>query len=195
MKALFISDEKPKEPLRELAKDCEIIILLGDLSYEWIRELKNINVPIIGINGNHDFDSSMNSDGLNPVEKIGGTRLHLNTFTHKGVRFAGFSCDLSYVFAENNVSYWKGEDASILRENLKKIEMLGEADVFLTHMPSMGTLDTPHILGRRGLKAFRDYIDRVRPKYHFHGHMHKPQTTKINRTEVTCVFPYLIKDI
>jgi uncharacterized protein len=195
MKALFISDEKPKESLSELTAGCEIVILLGDLFYEWIEELKDIDIPVIGVSGNHDFDTHRNIDARDPLEKIGAIKLHLNTFAYKGIRFAGFSGDLSYVFAENNVSYWKGKNPEILREELKKMETVEHADVLLTHFPSIGTLDMPNLLGRRGLQTFRDYIDRAKPKYHFHGHMHVPGTAQINETEVTCVFPYLIKDI
>jgi predicted phosphodiesterase len=61
MKALFISDEKPKEPLSELTAGCEIVILLGDLFYEWIEELKDIDIPIIAVRGNYDFGLHINS--------------------------------------------------------------------------------------------------------------------------------------
>jgi uncharacterized protein len=195
MRALFLADEKPSEPLHELAKDCEIIILLGDLFYEWIKELENISIPILGVTGNHDFDTHMNPNSENPLEKIGATQLHLDTFEYRGVRFAGFSGDLSYIFAENNKPYWKGNDPDILKDELKKMETLESADVLLTHFPSNGTLDMPKFLGRKGLQTFRNYIDRVKPKYHFHGHMHVPCTAQVNQTEVNCVFPYLIKDI
>jgi Icc-related predicted phosphoesterase len=195
LKTLFISDAKPKEPLRELAKNCEIIILLGDLFYEWIEELRGIDIPIIGVTGNHDFDLNMNPDKSDPIERIGGVRLHLNTFTHKGIKFAGFNGDMAYVYAENNSPYWKGGDMDGMRKELEQMKDLESVDVLLTHFPSEGTLDTPHILGHKGIRAFRDYIDRVKPKYHFHGHMHKPMEAKIDGTEVACVYPYLIVDI
>ncbi|KKQ80806.1 MAG: hypothetical protein UT02_C0002G0031 [Parcubacteria group bacterium GW2011_GWC2_38_7] len=195
MRALFISDKKPEEPLLKLTENCDIVILLGDLFYEWIKELKDINIPIIGVTGNHDFDTHMNHNLSDPIEKIGATKIHLNIFTYKGIRFTGFCGDLSYIFAENNTPYWKGENSEALRNELKKMEMLEGADVLLTHFPSIGTLDMPHILGRRGLQTFRDYIDRVKPKYHFHGHMHQQLTGRINETEVNCVFPYLIKEL
>ena len=195
MKALIISDEKPKESLYELSKDCEIIILLGDLFYDWIKELKNIDLPIIGVTGNHDYDSHMNPVSENPLKKIGATQLHLNTFEYKNIKFAGFSGDLSYIFAENNTPYWKGNNPDTLREELEKMRTLESADVLLTHFPSNGILDMPKFLGRKGLQAFRDYINRAKPKYHFHGHMHVPGTAKINKTEINCVFPYIVKDI
>lgn len=79
--------------------------------------------------------------------------------------------------------------------DLKKMEELESADVLLTHFPSLDTLDMPHVLGHKGIKAFRDYIDRVKPSYHFHGHMHKPQIASIDKTVVTCVYPFLIREI
>lgn len=195
MKALFIADAKPKEPLHKLAKNCEIVILLGDLFYDWIAELKKINIPIIGVSGNHDFDPHINPEKTDPLKKIGAINLHLNTFTYKEVRFTGFNGDMAYVYAENRISYWKGGEMDILRKELSELDNHVPTDVFITHYPSFGTLDMPHVLGHMGIKAFRCYIDRVQPKYHFHGHMHKPMTAQIGTTEVTCVFPYLIKNI
>jgi len=187
MKALFLADAKPKEPLRHLVKSCEIVVLLGDLFYDWIAELKDIDIPIIGVSGNHDSG--------NPLESIGAINLHLNTFTHNGIKFGGFNGDMDYVYVENNEPYYKNPDTETLRNDLQELSSLEPVDVFISHFPSLGTLDIPEITGRRGIKAFREYIDRVNPKYHFHGHMHKPATTLVNKTEVTCVYPYLIQEL
>lgn len=195
MKALLISDAKPNEPLRELAKDCDIIILLGDLFYEWIEELKGIDIPMIGVTGNHDFDLNMNENKSDMLERIGAVNLHLKTFEYKGLKFAGFNGDMSYIYAENNAPYWKGGDMDFLRSELEMIKNLEQADVLITHFPSLGTLDMPHVLGHKGIKAFREYIDRVNPKYHFHGHMHKSLTATIGTTKIECIYPYSIREI
>lgn len=115
MKILFIADAKPKEPLSDLVKGCELVVLLGDLFYEWIEELKDFDIPKIGVSGNHDYDLHMNPSKSEPLEKIGAIKLHLNTFTYKGIRFAGFNGDMAYIYAENNALYWKGGDMDALR--------------------------------------------------------------------------------
>lgn len=194
MKALLIADAKPQESLLELVKGCDIVILLGDLFYEWIEELKDVDIPKVGVTGNHDYDLHMNQDQSDMLKKIGAVNLHLNTFEYKGVRFSGFTGEMGYIYAENHAPYYKGGDMDAMRNELSKLESLEPCDVFITHFPSVDTHDMPHVLGHKGIKAFRDYIDRVKPKHHFHGHMHKPMSSMIDATEITCVFPYAIKE-
>ena len=103
---------------------------------------------------------------------------------------------MEYVFAENNVPY-PGKEINFNKYNqeLAKLKDLPKTDVFITHGPSLNTLDIPCALGHKGLKAFKDYIDRVKPKYHFHGHTHRPGEAKIADTKIYCVCPFQILNI
>lgn len=196
MRALILSDEKPKESLLQLARDCEIVIVLGDLFYSDIEELKDINLPKIGIHGNHDFDKTYNPDQEDFFPQLGIADLHLRAYEFKNLLFTGFKGDMEYVFAENNALY-PGKEIDFIKYNqeLEKLNNLPKADVFVTHGPSLNTLDIPYALGHKGLKAFRSYIDKAKPKYHFHGHTHRPGEAEINNTKVYCICPYLILDL
>lgn len=83
MKTLILADEKPKESLIKLAQNCEIIIVLGDLFYSDLKELENINLPKIGIHGNHDFDKAYNPNQEDFFPGLGIIDLHLKTYKFK----------------------------------------------------------------------------------------------------------------
>lgn len=188
MKLLLLADAEPQVSLKEAAKDCDLVVLLGDLFPDWIAELREIDLPKVGIHGNHDFDRPYNPTGVCPLESVGAINLHLNPFTFQGLTFTGFSGDMAYVFAENHAEYPKPSDPEALRSELAQLATQSPADIFISHYPSLSTLDRPHITGKRGLAAFREYIDRVQPRYHFHGHMHVSEQTEIGPTLVRCVY-------
>lgn len=194
MKALIISDKKPKDAIKLLSINCDIIIILGDLCYDDLLELKYINKIKIGVHGNHDFRCNNDFYKKDFFNDLGIINLHLTTFKYRGLIFAGFKGLMPYVFAENNIPY-KNLDLTKYQKELFKLNNLPKADVFITHSPSYKTLDIPYIIGHRGLKAFRNYIDRVSPKYHFHGHIHKQDKAIINKTKIYSVYPYLIIDL
>lgn len=160
MKILFIADVKPPEPLEILAKDCELIILLGDLFYEWISDLKNIDIPILGVHGNHDYDKSHNPTQMDLFKELNGIDLHLKHHTFKGITFAGFDGAMGYVYAENDAPYHIELDRKKLKEDLANFSKLGPCNVLITHFPPLGIHDLP-FMGHRGIKVFRDYIDAV----------------------------------
>lgn len=194
MKLLILADEKPSQPIKDLSKDCEIILLLGDLFPSWVEELKGIDLPIIGVHGNHDYNKTHNPAQIDIFKMIGGIDLHLRTFEYNGVTFTGFDGDMGYIFAENDAAYHKPIDSIKMKKEIEKLNTHPYADIFVTHFPSAGTLDMP-FLGHKGLMGFKNYIERVQPRYHFHGHVHKHAQTQIGSTKVFSVFPYLKVDI
>ena len=194
MKLFILADEKPDQPLKELSKDCDVILLLGDLFPSWVEELKDVDLPILGVHGNHDYDKVHNPDQIDIFKMLGGIDLHLKTFEHQGVTFTGFDGDMGYVFAENDAAYPKPIDRIKMKAELEKLNTHPPADVLVTHYPSVGTLDMP-FLGHKGLGGFRSYIERVQPSYHFHGHVHKQAQAQIGSTNVFSVFPYLKLEI
>lgn len=193
-KAIILSDTKPNQPIKDLAQGCDLVINLGDMFEDWLDDLNKINLPKIGVHGNHDFDLYYNPTRSDFFPRLGITDLHLNPTDLFGLTFVGFDGAMGYVYAENNKPY-KDIDIPKLQAELKKLDDISKCDVFVTHTPSFGTLDLPHILGHKGLRAFRKFIDRTKPKYHFHGHMHRVGHAKIGNTQVHSVFPYLKLEI
>lgn len=189
-RALILSDVEPDIPIRDLAKDCDLIINLGDMFEDWLADLKDLELPKIGVHGNHDFDLHYNPTKTDFFPRLRMTNLHLNPTELFGLTFVGFDGAMGYIFAENNKPY-KEIDIPTFQTELSKLDDISKCDVFVTHTPSLDTLDLPHILGHKGLRAFKGFIERTKPKYHFHGHMHKPGQAVIGKTQVYSVYPYL----
>lgn len=195
-KALILSDVKPDISIKELARDCDLVINLGDMFEDWLADLKEIDLPKIGVHGNHDFDLAYNPTKTDFFPRLGMTDLHLNPTSLFGLTFVGFDGAMGYVYAENNKPY-KDIDTPTLQAELRKLDGISKCDIFVTHTPSLDTLDLPHILGHKGLKAFKSFIERTKPRYHLHGHMHKAGEAMIGigKTQVYSVYPYLKLDL
>lgn len=86
MKTLVLTDQPASRSIKEILADnpdIELIITLGDLSYEILADLKDIfHIPKIGIYGNH-------CDGTY-MERLGITNLHLRAGVYKGITFGGY---------------------------------------------------------------------------------------------------------
>lgn len=194
MKALLLADAPPDIPLKDLVREVDIIIDLGDMLEPWIADLKDLAIPKIGVHGNHDFDRTYNPTQTDFFPRLGITNLHLNPTEIGGLTYVGFDGAMGYVYAENDQPYQE-IDLARYRSELEKLKDIEKCDVFVTHGPSLRTLDLPRILGHKGIGAFRKFIERTEPKYHLHGHMHRPGEAMIGTTQVYSVFPYLKLDL
>ena len=90
MKILAIADRPPRKGLKELVEKegVELIVTLGDLEYLQLIELNNINVPKIGVYGNHCSGNYFNDLGIQDI--------HLQTFEFGGMTFGGFEGSHKY---------------------------------------------------------------------------------------------------
>ena len=53
----------------------------------------------------------------------------------------------------------------------RKLRKYGGFDILVTHAPAF-ELNDGEDLPHRGFEAFRDLLDKYRPKYFLHGHVH-----------------------
>jgi Icc-related predicted phosphoesterase len=71
-------------------------------------------------------------------------------------------------------------------------------DLLITHAPARGIHDTPEG-AHRGFLAFRELLERFKPRLYLHGHHHRYGLTrwhtKHQDTEVVNVHPYLIMEL
>ena len=68
--------------------------------------------------------------------------------------------------------YSEGEMMRRFWKVLPKIWLKGGIDVLVTHAPAKGYGDLEDI-AHRGFKIFNRIIERYRPKYMLHGHIHR----------------------
>jgi Icc-related predicted phosphoesterase len=132
----------------------ELILVLGDLEPAWTEGLAEVDLPKLGVRGNHDADGAL--------EAYGGRDLHLTSAEVRGLSFAGFGGSPRYLPQGGN--QWTEEEAEGMTA------LLPPADVLLTHSPPAGVNDEPDDRAHRGSPALRAWIERHEPAWLLHGH-------------------------
>jgi uncharacterized protein len=156
MRILALADAAPHAPIADLvgATRPELVVLLGDLEPAWIDGLEAIDLPKLGVRGNHDAPDAL--------RVVGAEELQLRRVELGGLSFAGFGGSPRY--SRNGGNEWTEEEAAEL------VERLPAADVLLTHSPPAGVNDDPEDPVHRGSPALREWVERHRPAWLLHGH-------------------------
>lgn len=179
MKALVVADEKSRyyydyyKPGR--LDDIELIISCGDLSRTYLEFLVTLgNCPLLYVCGNHD-----DTFADHPPE--GCVCIEDTVFVYRGLRFAGLGG--SYRYRPDGIyMYTEKQMARRIRKLWWKIRKNKGIDVLVTHAPAfgLGDLDTlPH----RGFRCFSKFLEKYRPRYMLHGHVHRNYGFKIPVTQ------------
>ncbi|MBP3874591.1 MAG: metallophosphoesterase [Lachnospiraceae bacterium] len=179
MKVLVVADEKSRyyydyyKPGR--LDDIELIISCGDLSRTYLEFLVTLgNCPLLYVCGNHD-----DTFADHPPE--GCVCIEDTVFVYRGLRFAGLGG--SYRYRPDGIyMYTEKQMAWRIRKLWWKIRKNKGIDVLVTHAPAfgLGDLDTlPH----RGFRCFLKFLEKYRPRYMLHGHVHRNYGFKIPVTQ------------
>jgi uncharacterized protein len=167
MRVLALADEPPHGSIPELvaASRPELILLLGDLEPAWTDGLAPIDLPKLGVLGNHDAAGAL--------QAVGAEELHLRRVEAGGLSFSGFGGSPRY--SEHGANEWTEEEAAEL------LERLPAADVLLTHSPPAGVNDDPTDPVHRGSPALREWVERHRPGWLLHGHTQPDPACRVHR--------------
>lgn len=179
LKILLLADHKSKflydyyEP--ERIKDIDLIISCGDLPQEYLSFFVTLcNVPLLYVEGNHDTRYEMN-----PPE--GCTCIEDDIYVYHGVRILGLGGSMQYIPHAKN-QYTEGQMRRRIYKLLPKLLWHKGFDILVTHAPAYELGDLPD-LPHRGFAAFRALMDKYRPKYFFHGHVHANYGRGFKRTD------------
>jgi Icc-related predicted phosphoesterase len=162
MKVLAIADRPPPVDPAKLAlqHDVDVVVTLGDLQPSWIEPLERLRLPKVGVYGNHDDQPYLD---WFVIDNLHLRRLDLD----RGLSFCGF---------EGCVSYRRGSGrmgpSYTQKEARKLIRKLPPADVLVCHCPPAGVNDDPADPAHVGFDALRDWVDKHRPRWLLHGHVH-----------------------
>lgn len=142
---------------------CDTLVSCGDLSDETIlRAAARCRCRnILAVKGNHDSSAQFPS----PI-----VDLHLREHTVGGITFGGF-CGAWKYKPKGNFLFDQAEVET-------KLSAFPRVDIFVAHnSPRMihDREDDVHL----GFSAFNTYIDRIHPRWFFHGHQH-------NNAQSTC---------
>ena len=179
MKVLVVADEESRyyydcyQPGR--LDGIDLIISCGDLSRSYLEFLVTLgNCPLLYVRGNHD-----DSFADHPPE--GCLCIEDKVFLYRGIRFAGLGG--SYRYQPDGINMYTEEQmARRIRKLWWKIRKYKGVDVLVTHAPAFGKgdLDTiPH----RGFRCFLKFMEKYRPRYMLHGHVHRNYGFKIPVTQ------------
>ena len=168
MRLLLVSDEEDPwlwdyyRP--ENLEGVELILSAGDLKANYLSFLVTMkNRPLLYVHGNHD-----GSYDWEPPE--GCECIDERLVTVHGLRILGLGGCVRY--NEGPYQYTEQQMAARLRKAERLCRKAGGLDILLTHCPprGWGDLEDPAHLGFACLLPF---LDRWRPKYLIHGHIHQ----------------------
>lgn len=178
MRILVMADRAPDKRIQDILAESQInlIVTLGDLELSQIRDLENVtNIPKIGVYGNHC--SGMYMPGL------GIENMHLATKTIGGITFGGFEGCVRY--KQSSAPMYTQEEASVL------LSAFPHVDVMLVHCPPSGVNDDQTDIAHTGFIGLREYVEREKPAYLFHGHTYptvNELVTQFGETKIEYVF-------
>ena len=168
MKILLISDEESSylwdhyRPGR--LADIDIILSAGDLKPNYLSFLVTMaNRPLLYVHGNHDGRyASRPPEGCQSVED--------RLITVNGLRILGLGGSRMYNGGPHQ--YTEKQMEKRIRRLRFKLWRAGGVDIVLTHAPLRGYGDGEDI-AHQGFEAFKPLLEKYKPSYFIHGHVHK----------------------
>lgn len=196
MKILAIADEESKYLWeyfdKRMFEDIDLIISCGDLDPTYLSFLVTLSsVPVLYVHGNHDekYDD-FPPDGCVCIED--------QIYVHKGVRILGFGGSMRYSSGKYQYTDWQMKQ----RAAKLKFQLFRKRgfDILVTHAPAY-QLNDGRDLPHQGFQVFRTLMEKYRPKYFLHGHVHltygrsykrydKYEDTHIINAYERCVFEF-----
>ena len=168
MKILAISDEESKYLWehydKSKLKDIDLIISCGDLDPAYLSFLVTLSsAPVLYVHGNHDDRYQ-----VSPPE--GCICIEDRIYVYKGVRILGLGGSMRYKQKGEHQYTQRQMDWRALRRRLELFRK-GGFDILLTHAPALGLNDGDD-LAHMGFDTFNTLMDRYKPRYFVHGHVH-----------------------
>lgn len=170
----------------------DLILACGDLSRDYLEFLVDASqCPVLYVRGNHD-------DSLEDDPPGGCICIEDTLYNYRGIRIVGLGGSNRY--REGGNMYTEKQMERRIKKLRMKIWKNGGFDILLTHSPARHLNDFDSI-SHRGFECFNELLEKYRPKYFVHGHIHKnygrniPQLTEHHGTTVInacdyCIFEY-----
>lgn len=168
MKILTISDEESKflwdyyKP--GMFDDIDLIISCGDLNPHYLSFIATFaHAPVLYVNGNHDGKEG------NP-EPEGCICIEDRIYEFNGIRILGFGGSMRYNI-NSKYQYTEKEMSARVKKLRFKLYFKKGFDILVTHAPAYQVNDGDD-LPHKGFAVFRKLLDKYKPKYFIHGHVH-----------------------
>lgn len=177
----------------QITGEADVLLLCGDLTdYGTVEETKilakeitsALRIPVIGVLGNHDFESGLEKDVVSILTDAGVTMLDGDATEVHGVGFAGVK-GFAGGFGRRALGAW-GEKIikdfvhETINESLKLEAALArlrtpQKIAVLHYSPIQATVngEPPEIVAFLGSSRLEEPLDRYRVNAVFHGHAHR----------------------
>ncbi len=190
MKILAVSDLESKRFYDYYApgklKDYDLIIACGDLRVQYLEFLVTMaRCPLLYVHGNHDDRFPREPEGCVCIDD------RIEVF--RGVRILGLGG--SYRYRDGTYMYTERQMKRRILRLYWKLRRSGGFDILVTHAPAYGLNDFD-TLAHRGFSCFLTLLDRYKPRYFIHGHIHRsygpniPRLSRYGETTVVNAFEY-----
>ena len=156
-------------------RDFELIIACGDLNRHYLEFLVTMaRCPLLYVPGNHD--SAFEKEPPEGCISIDG-----EIYVHNGVRIMGLGG--SHRYKKGGYMYTERQMENRIRRMWFKIWRHRGFDILVTHAPARYLNDFDSI-SHRGFQCFHKLLERHKPRYFIHGHIHKNYGIKIPQRTV-----------
>lgn len=176
MKILLLSDEESSylwDYYRPgMLKGTDLILSAGDLKASYLSFLVTmVNRPLLYVHGNHDGSYAQRPpEGCECIED--------KLVTVNGLRILGLGGCMLYNYGVHQ--YSEKQMQRRINRLWFKLHRAGGVDIVLSHAPVHGCgdgSDTAH----HGFECFERMIEKYKPRYWVHGHVHKRYGTNFER--------------
>lgn len=179
MKILTIADEEARYLWdyfeKSKLKGIDLIISCGDLDPDYLSFLATFTTaPVLYVHGNHDVKYEKHPPG-------GCICIEDKIYVHNGVRILGLGGSMRY--KDGDHQYTEMEMCSRVMKLWPQILWHRGFDILVTHAPAKD-LNDGEDLPHKGFKVFRKLIEKYKPKYFLHGHVHMSYGRKHVREDV-----------
>lgn len=201
MRLLLVADTESKyiwdhfDP--ERFEGIDLVISCGDLKSDYLSFIATmISAPVFYVHGNHDTNYETNPPG-------GCDNIEDKIVTFNGLRILGLGGSIQYsrnpLYSVPPYQYTEKQMEKRIRKLWFKLKRSKGFDILVTHAPPYGVGDG-NDLCHTGFKAFLPLLDKFKPKYMFHGHIHLnygrgKRIYEYNGTTIIDAYGYYIIDI
>ena len=157
---------------KEKLDGIDLILSCGDLKPQYLSFLASFSkVPILYVHGNHD-------DCYEIAPPDGCICIENKIYVYRGVRIMGLGGSIRYNNGKNQ--YTQAQMKQRVRKMWLSIKKNRGFDILLTHSPAAGISDGPDE-PHKGFEGFNYLLEKYKPKYFIHGHIHKTYQVKFKQ--------------
>lgn len=170
----------------------ELVLSCGDLPPEYLASIReHLDVPLYYVRGNHDI-RYQNSP------PVGCLDIHQRWITFKGLRIMGL--EGSRWYNGGPIQYRDYQMRQMIWRMTPGLWFKGGVDMVITHAPPRHIHDAEDRC-HRGFDSFLTFINRFKPRYFIHGHIHanitdpSQRVTLVGNTYVINTFAYHLLEV